>query len=188
MIDWIERARLELAARPSSGTDETDTTQVSSVSSAQCEAPRAQLHPPLPLLSSVSSVAAQPDSAPQASAPGAQLKAVRRSGNPYLTPDQGAECHAHGWSDAEIGTFQERTRHFTRCGRRDAEHLAERLTLRDREGDDRHLCLECEELETSGACAAARRGQLANADRRFEPTLNVLVRCPAFRGIDFHDR
>lgn len=188
MIDWIERARFELAARPSSGADETDRTLVSSVSSVPGKALRAQLSPPLPPLSSVSSVAAQRDVAPLASAAGGHLEAARRSGNPYLTATQGDDCHAYGWSDAEICTFQERARRFALLGRQDSEHLAERLTLRDRQGDGRHLCLECQELDPSGVCAAARRGQLGIAEHRFKPTPDVLMRCSGFRGIDFHER
>ena len=42
-----------------------------------------------------------------------------------------------------------------------AEHLAECLVLRDRDLDDRHLCLECSHLMTSGRCAAAALGHLA---------------------------
>ena len=69
----------------------------------------------------------------------------RRSGNPLLTPEQGDECHAGGWDDAEKDAFTARQARFTRMGRAaDADHLAERLTLRDREGDDRVMCVECQ--------------------------------------------
>ena len=76
-----------------------------------------------------------------------------------------------------------------RLGRRglvDAEHLAERLTLRDRQADDRRLCLECRELEASGRCAAERRGTLSSANRRLEPKPIVLMRCPSFSGNPHH--
>lgn len=116
------------------------------------------------------------------------ISTVRRSGNPYMTPEQGDECHEGCWNDAEIGTFMARTMRFSAMGRVDAEHLAERLMLRDRQANDRHLCVECRELEASGHCAAARRGALANIDRRLEPTQNILMRCPAFRGSDQHHR
>lgn len=99
-----------------------------------------------------------------------------------MTPEQGDECHEGCWNDAEIETFMARSTRFSAMGRADAEHLAERLTLRDRQADDRHLCVECQELEASGRCAAVRRGALAHIDRRFEPTQNILMRCPAFSG------
>jgi hypothetical protein len=62
----------------------------------------------------------------------------------------------------------------------DTEEIADRLTLRDRQYDDRHMCIECRALELSGRCAAARAGQLASADRRHEPVKSALIRCPVF--------
>lgn len=107
---------------------------------------------------------------------------VRSSGNPYMTPDQGDECHACGWNDAEIEVFINRAAKFALLGKADAEHLAERLTLRDRQADDRGMCVECRELEATGRCAAARRGAIPGADRRMEPVQNILMRCSAFKG------
>jgi hypothetical protein len=105
----------------------------------------------------------------------------RRSGNPLMTPEQGDECHAGGWDDGEIDAFTARKARFTRKGRvADAEHLAERLTLRDRQHDDRRLCLECAALADNGRCLVAARGRLAGADRRLEPVPTILQRCPGF--------
>ena len=107
---------------------------------------------------------------------------VHSSGNPYMTPDQGDECYACGWNDAEIDLFMCRAAKFAMLGRADAEHLAERLTLRDRQADDRGMCVECREVEATGRCAAARRGALPGADRRLAPVQNILKRCSAFKG------
>ena len=105
----------------------------------------------------------------------------RRSGNPLMTPEQGDECHAGGWGDPEIEAFQRREARFTRMGRvADAEHLAERLTLRDRQHDDRRLCLECAALADNRRCLVAARGRLAGADRRLEPVPTILQRCEGF--------
>lgn len=106
----------------------------------------------------------------------------RRSGNPLMTPDDGDACHAGGWDDAEIDTFQRREARFIRMGRAadDAEHLAERLVLRDRQHDDRRLCLECAALTNNRRCLVAARGRLAGADRRLEPVPTSLQRCPGF--------
>lgn len=105
----------------------------------------------------------------------------RRSGNPLLTPEQGDECHAGGWDDPEIDAFKARQARFTRMGRTaDVEHLAERLTLRDREHDDRRLCLECAARADNGRCLVAARGRLPGADRRLEPVPIILQRCPGF--------
>ncbi len=106
----------------------------------------------------------------------------RHSGNPLMTPAQGDECHAGGWDDAEIEVFMAREARFTRLGRTaDAEHLAERLTLRDREQDDRRLCLECTSLADSRRCELAAQGRLVGADRRLEPLPTILQRCPGFQ-------
>jgi hypothetical protein len=112
----------------------------------------------------------------------------RRSGNPHMTPEQGNECHQGAWNDAEIVTFIERSVCFRAKGRADAQHLAERLVLRDRQADDRHFCVECRELGASGRCGAAVRGAITGADRRLEPTQNILMRCTAFSGSDPHHR
>ena len=105
----------------------------------------------------------------------------RRSGNPQMTPAQGDDCHADGWDDAEIEVFMAREARFTRLGRTsDAEHLAERLTLRDREQDDRRLCLECAALADNRRCELAAQGRLPGADRRLEPVPTILQRCPGF--------
>lgn len=105
----------------------------------------------------------------------------RRSGNPLMTPEQGDACHAGGWDDAEIAAFTAREARFARMGRAaDAEHLAERLTLRDRDGDDRRMCLECTWLGDTGRCLAAASGRIPGADRRLEPVKTILQRCIAF--------
>lgn len=187
MIDWAARAKAELASYPGEGADRTDEIPVSSVSSAPAEALRRNQPAPSPI-SSVSSATPAAPSANDDLRPGTTISTVRRSGNPYMTPEQGDECHEGCWNDAEIETFVTRSTRLSAMGRVDAEHLAARLTLRDRQADDRRLCIECRELESSGRCAAARRGALANTDRHLTPTQNILMRCPAFRGSDPHPR
>lgn len=61
--------------------------------------------------------------------------------------------------------------------RKEAEALAERLTRRDAERDDRRMCVECQNLSDSGRCLAARR---IGADRRMEPIKEILARCSGF--------
>ena len=111
----------------------------------------------------------------------AKQQPPRRSGNPLMTPEQGDDCHAGGWDDAEIDAFTARTERFALLGRvADADHLAERLTLRDRQHDDRRLCLECTWLGDTGRCLAAATGRIPGADRRLEPVQTILQRCDAF--------
>jgi hypothetical protein len=61
-----------------------------------------------------------------------------------------------------------------------AEATADRLVIRDRQQDDRRMCLECDSLEGTGRCRRARMGRLAGADRRLEPVPDILQRCPSF--------
>lgn len=166
MIDWAARASAQLAQPRGGGTAKTDEIRISSVSSV-LPAANAEIS------AGVSSVS----SAPAGHVPAAQ----RDSGNPYLTPEQGDDCHDGGWSDAEIATFTARATRFAKVRRADAEHLAERLTLRDRQADDRKMCVECRELEPAGRCGAARRGAIPGADLRLEPVPDVLMRCEGLR-------
>lgn len=191
MIDWGARARAHLAQQHASHTDKTDERWLSSVSSPLSEG----LLPKRECLSSVSSVAALvvvtigmestgtiDVAAANDPSPGTTAPLVRRSANPHMTPEQGDECHGCGWDAAEIEAFVGRAAKFAQIGRTDPEHLAERLTLRDRQADDRRMCVECRELESTGRCAAARRGEIVGADRRLDPVPNILMRCPAFKG------
>ena len=82
--------------------------------------------------------------------------------------------------EAELAAFTARAERFTLLGRADADDLAERLTLRDRDGDDRRLCLECTWLGDTGRCIAAATGRIPGADRRLEPVQTILQRCVAF--------
>ena len=109
-----------------------------------------------------------------------QLAAASRDRPQRLTPDDADRCHSPCWNDAEIEAFTARAARFTQLGRADADDLAERLTLRDRDGDDRRLCLECSWLGDAGRCLAAASGRIPGADRRLEPVQTILQRCPAF--------
>ena len=67
------------------------------------------------------------------------------AGNPLLTREQGDACHSPSWNDTEIQAFADRRDRLLRWGHteQEADDLAERLTLRDREADDRRVCAEC---------------------------------------------
>lgn len=80
----------------------------------------------------------------------------------------------------ELGRFTARLARFTDNGLplADAEALAEKLVIRDREGDDRRLCLECANL-CSRRCSAWRRAAVGGPAL---PTalLALPQRCAAF--------
>lgn len=99
-----------------------------------------------------------------------------------LSQAQAHECHASGWGDAEILSFRKRQSLMLARGYApdDAESMAEALTLRDRQGDDRRICLECTHLGERGRCIAASAGRIKCADRQLEPVPTILQRCEAF--------
>lgn len=98
--------------------------------------------------------------------------AVVRKGHPLMTREQADRCHAPSWDDAEIQAFIDRRDRLLRWGHteQDADDLAERLTLRDREQDERRVCLEC------------RHGRSHRCPDGTPLPGDVLHRCAAFRG------
>ncbi|GAB3483752.1 hypothetical protein [Polaromonas eurypsychrophila] len=70
---------------------------------------------------------------------------ARAANDPTPDPGRWAWPHSAAMTGAEIDTFTARLASFTDKGLRleDAEALADKLVTRDREADDRRLCLEC---------------------------------------------
>lgn len=89
-------------------------------------------------------------------------------------------CHAGGWSNREIAAFTARTIMFVRRGisATDADDLAERLLLRDREHDERRSCIECEH-HTHSHCGNHKAAGLASAEIGCE-LATTLQRCAGF--------
>ena len=87
------------------------------------------------------------------------------------------------WLDGEIADFLVRRDRLMRWGHSeaDAEALAERLLQRDRDGDDRRMCVECTSLTRASRCSVAAAGRMPGVDRRLEPVSTVLQRCEAFQ-------
>ena len=69
-------------------------------------------------------------------------------------------CHWPTWNDDEIAAFVARHARLLAHGLSDgdADDLAERLTLRDRDGDTRHLCIECANFRGRRCRQAERAG------------------------------
>ena len=57
---------------------------------------------------------------------------------------------------------------------------ANRLTVRDAEGDDRRSCIECANLKASGACRPAADGRMPGTSTRLTPVTDILGRCAWF--------
>jgi len=103
---------------------------------------------------------------------------------PYrLTQVDADTCHAGGWDDAEISRFQARAASLRRggIGDDDADDLAERLTLRDRQQDDRVMCLECSHYRP-GRCCNHRSAGLPGSEVGRDLAA-LLQRCPGFQSM-----
>ena len=102
---------------------------------------------------------------------------------PYrLAPADADRCHAGGWDDAETARFVARVALFMRRGinATDADDLAERLTLRDRDADERVICVECSHYRP-GRCGNHRSALMTTADIGRDLAV-MLQRCPGFEA------
>jgi hypothetical protein len=109
---------------------------------------------------------------------------IAQPGDDLGAADSDAWCwpHSNAMNSAEIEATVFRLQLFARLdmGEAQSEKLTDLLVIRDRQLDDRRLCLECSHLGDRGRCLAAAAGRLPSADRRLEPVPDVLQRCPAF--------
>lgn len=83
---------------------------------------------------------------------------------PTTDPDRWAWPHSSAMNGQEIDTLMARQALFCQRGAsaQDAERMADRLVNRDRDDDDRRLCLECRHLRGAGPyrCGNARAAGL----------------------------
>lgn len=93
---------------------------------------------------------------------------ISADGVPYWEADDLAGLAA--WTDAEIASFERRVTRSTWLGYSDAKGRAERLLHRDRDADDRRLCVECQHARPTWRCA-----------KREAFLLDQLQRCPTFK-------
>ncbi|NVO05673.1 MAG: hypothetical protein HXX19_06910 [Rhodoferax sp.] len=108
--------------------------------------------------------------------------------DPAPDPDRWCWPFTPAMNTAEIDRFTARLARFTGRGviQGDAECLADRLVTRDREKDDRALCLECAHLQRGGCCGnwqqsgVAIRARDALLDTEF---MHLLQRCDGFKGV-----
>jgi len=126
-----------------------------------------------------------PPAASQQSDFGERVKTEAANSGSALDPDRWCWPHSAVLTSAEIDLFLSRLARFTDKGLSygDAELLADSLVNRDREGDDRRMCLECSALGSNGRCMVAARRGLSGAVRHLEPVINVLQRCEGFRAV-----
>lgn len=100
-----------------------------------------------PSVAKVASVAVAKPEKVAASDPTSNVVAL-----PGNDPERWCWPHSTAMNGAEIDLFEARLHRFTDKGltRTDGETLADELVIRDRETDDRRLCLECRHLSGYG--------------------------------------
>lgn len=111
-----------------------------------------------------------------------ELLALLAPKRPYrLAQAEADAAHAIPWDDAACARFVARVSLFLRRGidATDADDLAERLRLRDVQGDERALCLECTHYR-SGRCGNHRRAGLTSPDVGRD-LAGMLQRCAGFQ-------
>lgn len=88
---------------------------------------------------------------------------------------------AVAWADADIARFLDRRARLLRWGwaEPEAERLAEKLVIRDREADDRVSCIDCGHFRP-GHCGNHRRAGLNVADVGRD-LASLLQRCPGIK-------
>jgi hypothetical protein len=109
-------------------------------------------------------------------------------------PDHDRWCWPHGsaMNTAEIDTFTARLARFTDRGLilNDAECFADSMVIRDREEDDRVVCLECIHLQRGGRCGNWQTAGVAIRARDAQlPVALVLLlqRCTGFRNASLNN-
>lgn len=113
--------------------------------------------------------------------------------DPAADPDRWCWPHSEAMNTGEIDAFTARLARFTDrgLGLDDAEALADKLVTRDRESDDRRLCLECLHLSgQSGKTWDCRNWQAAKVairarDAQLSAALVLqLHRCDGFKEVN----
>lgn len=105
---------------------------------------------------------------------------------PATKPDRWCWPHSLACNSKEINTFTARLVRFTDKGLSlaDAESEADRLVIRDRECDDRRLCLECTHLQGTDRwrCGNWQAANVAS-DRLSRVLVLMLQRCGGFMAL-----
>jgi hypothetical protein len=194
MITWAERAKAAISQTSRSGTDKTDEIAVSrllAVSAVPAEAVPAMQEKLSSVMTVTSPVVLEKHDSSIAVPEG---------------PDRWCWPHSSVMNGTEIQTFEARLHKFIGKGlaRNDSEALADKLVHRDRDQDDRRVCLECKHFvghgDGSWRCGSWQAAGIAirSCDAQLPADLVVqLQRCGGFTALptlklqgtkDDHDR
>lgn len=107
------------------------------------------------------------------------------SAAPATDPDHWCWPHSPAMNATEVDTFKARLARFTSKGLSlgEVERLADALVTRDREGDDRRLCLECSHLQgwDRWRCGNWQAADVAR-DGLARDLVLMLQRCSGFKS------
>ena len=177
MIAWAERAKAAISQVGLGGTVKTDETAISRILSVSA----------VPILAvsvmkeGVSSVLAVPSHV--------VFEKYDSSFAATVDPDGWCWPHSTAMTGAEIDNFKARLSKFGDKGltATDCEALADKLVKRDRESDDRRVCLECKHLsgvgQTSWRCGNWQAAGIALRPRDAQLPADLVVqlqRCDGF--------
>lgn len=180
MITWAERAKAALSQTGQNGTVRTDETVVSRLL-AVSSVPSVGISGNQDRLSTVLAVPAP-----------AVLEKLDSSIAFIEDPDRWCWPHSSAMNGAEIDTFAVRLHKFTDKGlaRADGELLADKLVLRDREQDDRRVCLECNHFAGHGAgswrCGNWQAAGVAIRSRDAQLPADLVVQLQRCNGFTAH--
>ncbi|MBH1957544.1 MAG: hypothetical protein I8H70_02500 [Burkholderiales bacterium] len=115
----------------------------------------------------------------------AAMAAVHKLTAAKPNPDRWCWPHSQAMTNKEISTFENRANLFNRRGMAavNAERLASKLTDRDRQDDERRLCLECAHMGGQHGAWRCNQWQRAGMGATGIPAGLVLVlqRCDGFK-------
>jgi hypothetical protein len=180
MITWTERAKAAIAKAGRynvAKTDETTAVRLSAVSAV----PSVAFSSTPVRLSSVLAVSSP-----------AQLEKCDPATAVIADPDRWCWPHSSAMNGTEIDTFLARLQRFTGKGlaRSDAEALADKLVLRDRESDDRRVCMECKNFSGYGAgswrCGNWQAARIATRSRDAQLPADLMVQLQRCDGFTAH--
>ncbi len=105
---------------------------------------------------------------------------IAASGALPADPDRNCWPHTQAANSSELKTMATRLERFARIGMDvdQAERLADKLLTRDREGDDRHVCVECLHCQ-HGQCSNSRAAGLNHPELGRDYAL-TLKRCGSY--------
>lgn len=91
----------------------------------------------------------------------------------------------HALNDRQLARMVFRLSLFKQRGlsAKEADSMVDVLALRDADGDDRRMCIECTGLQQDGGCFPATQGWLQRTSPKHHPVATLLQRCERFEFV-----